>query len=66
MTDLDEDDVQEFLDELVEPSGAARAVKVHKRRVRYSLGGCLAEVADLEVDGRYLALALPARLPEQS
>jgi exopolyphosphatase / guanosine-5'-triphosphate,3'-diphosphate pyrophosphatase len=42
----------QFLDELVEPSGAARAVKVHKRRVRYLLGGCRAEIADLEVSGR--------------
>jgi ribosomal peptide maturation radical SAM protein 1 len=42
VTDLDEDDVQEFLDELV----GSRLV--------------------YEEDGRYLALALPARLPEQS
>ena len=44
--------LDQFLAELVEPSGAARAVRVHKRRVRYSPGGCRAEVADLEVDGR--------------
>jgi exopolyphosphatase / guanosine-5'-triphosphate,3'-diphosphate pyrophosphatase len=44
--------VEQFLAELVEPSGAARAVRVHKRRVRYSLGGCKAEVADVAVDGR--------------
>jgi exopolyphosphatase / guanosine-5'-triphosphate,3'-diphosphate pyrophosphatase len=44
--------LDQFLHELVEPSGAVRAVRVHKRRVRYTLGGCLAEVADLEVDGR--------------
>jgi len=42
----------QFLAGLVEPSGAVRAVRVHKRRVRYMLGGCMAEVADLEVDGR--------------
>ena len=42
----------QFLTELVEPSGAARAVRVHKRRVRYNLGGCPAEIADVEVDGR--------------
>jgi exopolyphosphatase/guanosine-5'-triphosphate,3'-diphosphate pyrophosphatase len=44
--------LDQFLAELVEPSGAARAVRVHTRRVRYSPGGCRAEVADLEVDGR--------------
>jgi exopolyphosphatase/guanosine-5'-triphosphate,3'-diphosphate pyrophosphatase len=42
----------QFLAELVEPTGAVRAVRVHKRRVRYTLGGCRAEVADLEVGGR--------------
>jgi exopolyphosphatase/guanosine-5'-triphosphate,3'-diphosphate pyrophosphatase len=44
--------LDQFLHELVEPSGAVRAVRVHKRRVRYRLANCLAEVADLEVDGR--------------
>ena len=42
----------QLLEELVEPSGDARAVRVHKRRVRYALRGCMADVADLEVDGR--------------
>jgi exopolyphosphatase/guanosine-5'-triphosphate,3'-diphosphate pyrophosphatase len=44
--------LERFLAELVEPSGAVRAVRVHKRRQRYTLAGCMAEVADLEVDGR--------------
>ena len=34
------------------PAGPIRAVPVHKHRVRYSVGGCLAEVADIEVGGR--------------
>jgi exopolyphosphatase / guanosine-5'-triphosphate,3'-diphosphate pyrophosphatase len=42
----------EFLAELVAPSAVARPVRVHKRRIRYTLGGCAAEVADVEVDGR--------------
>jgi exopolyphosphatase / guanosine-5'-triphosphate,3'-diphosphate pyrophosphatase len=42
----------QFLAGLVEPSGVVRAVRVHKRRVRYTLGGCSAEVADVEVGGR--------------
>jgi len=38
--------------ELVAPSGVVRAVTVHKRRVRYTLGGCKAETADLDVGGQ--------------
>jgi exopolyphosphatase / guanosine-5'-triphosphate,3'-diphosphate pyrophosphatase len=44
--------IGQFLTELVEPSGVVRTVKVHKRRVRYILDGCMAEIADLEVGGR--------------
>ena len=44
--------LDQFLAELVEPSDAVRAVRVHKRRQRYTLAGCMAEVADLEVEGR--------------
>jgi exopolyphosphatase/guanosine-5'-triphosphate,3'-diphosphate pyrophosphatase len=42
----------QLLSELVEPGGGGRAVRVHKRRRRSSLGGCMAEVAELEVEGR--------------
>ena len=41
-----------FLAELVEPSGAVGAVRVHKRRQRSTLATTMAEVADLEVGGR--------------
>jgi exopolyphosphatase/guanosine-5'-triphosphate,3'-diphosphate pyrophosphatase len=44
--------LDQFLAELVEPSGAVRTVRVRKRRQRYTLAGCMAELADLEVDGR--------------
>jgi exopolyphosphatase/guanosine-5'-triphosphate,3'-diphosphate pyrophosphatase len=44
--------LDQLLAELLEPSGAVRAVRVHKRRARYTLGGCGAELADLEVDGQ--------------
>jgi hypothetical protein len=44
--------LDQFLAELVAPSGVVRAVRVHKRRQRYTLANCMAEVADLEVDGR--------------
>ena len=32
-------------------SGVLRAVRVHKRRVRYVVGGCTSEVSDVVVDG---------------
>ena len=44
--------LEQFLAELVEPSDAVRVVRVHKRRQRYTLANCMAEVADVEVDGR--------------
>jgi exopolyphosphatase/guanosine-5'-triphosphate,3'-diphosphate pyrophosphatase len=44
--------LEQFLDELVGPAGAVRPVKVHKRRVRYTVGGCMAEVSDVVADGR--------------
>ena len=44
--------LDQFLAELVEPSNAVWPVRVHKRRQRYTLADTMAEVADLEVDGR--------------
>jgi exopolyphosphatase/guanosine-5'-triphosphate,3'-diphosphate pyrophosphatase len=44
--------LEQFLDEVVAPSGAIRVVPVHKRRVRYTVGGCTAEVSDVSVAGR--------------
>jgi exopolyphosphatase / guanosine-5'-triphosphate,3'-diphosphate pyrophosphatase len=44
--------LDQFLAELVGPSGAVWVVRVHKRRVRYRLGGCMAETAEVEADGR--------------
>jgi exopolyphosphatase/guanosine-5'-triphosphate,3'-diphosphate pyrophosphatase len=43
---------EQFLAELVEPSDAVRVVRVHKRRTRFTLGGCMAELADVEANGR--------------
>jgi exopolyphosphatase/guanosine-5'-triphosphate,3'-diphosphate pyrophosphatase len=37
---------------LAESSGAVTPIEVHKRRVRYELGGCKGEIADVEADGR--------------
>ena len=44
--------VDEFVREVAEPSGVLRPVQVHKRRVRYSVGGCTAEVTDVTADGQ--------------
>jgi exopolyphosphatase / guanosine-5'-triphosphate,3'-diphosphate pyrophosphatase len=43
---------EQFLAGLVEPSDALRVVRVHKRRIRYRVGGCMAERTDVEADGR--------------
>src|SRR4029450_9867484 len=44
--------LDQFLAELVEPGDAVRVVRVHKRPQRSPRPSCMAEVADLEVDGR--------------
>ena len=44
--------LEQFISELAEPTGALHAVTVHKRRVRYIVGGCTAEVSDVMADGR--------------
>jgi exopolyphosphatase/guanosine-5'-triphosphate,3'-diphosphate pyrophosphatase len=50
--DRDVYSLDRFVDELVEPSTAIRAVAVHKHRVRFLVGGCMAELTDVVVDGR--------------
>ncbi len=37
--------------EVVGTGGRLRAVKVHKRRVRYTVGGCTSELTDVTADG---------------
>ena len=37
--------------ELAEPSGDGAARQVHKRRVRYRVGGCTVELSDVVADG---------------
>ena len=41
-----------FLTELIRPNDLARVVNVHKRRNRFTVAGCMAELADVVVDGR--------------
>lgn len=44
--------LDQFTDEIVAPSGALRPVRVHKRRVRYTVGGCTSELTDVRAEGR--------------
>ena len=44
--------LEEFISELAVPSGRIRAVSVNKRRTRYTLGGCMAELSEVVADGR--------------
>jgi exopolyphosphatase/guanosine-5'-triphosphate,3'-diphosphate pyrophosphatase len=44
--------MDELVDELVRPSGQLSAVHVHKRRERYELGGCMAELTEVKAEGK--------------
>jgi exopolyphosphatase / guanosine-5'-triphosphate,3'-diphosphate pyrophosphatase len=41
----------QLLDEVIAPADGVDAVQVHKRRVRYTIGGCTSEVTDVDADG---------------
>ena len=45
-------DLEQFIDELAVPSGRIRAINVQKRRTRYTVGGCMAELSEVVADGR--------------
>jgi exopolyphosphatase / guanosine-5'-triphosphate,3'-diphosphate pyrophosphatase len=42
----------EFLRRFAAPGGPVRAVRVHKRRVRYTVGGCMAELSEVRADDK--------------
>ena len=42
----------DFMARFAAPGGPVRAVPVHKRRVRYIIGGCTAELSEVTADGR--------------
>ena len=44
--------LDQFLDELIGRTDGVTAVQVHKRRVRYTIGGCTSEVTNVIADGR--------------
>jgi exopolyphosphatase / guanosine-5'-triphosphate,3'-diphosphate pyrophosphatase len=43
--------MNQFLDELVAPNSDLEIVRVHKRRVRYSIDGCMSELTSLTANG---------------
>lgn len=44
--------LDQLLTEIVGPGNLLRAVKVHKRRVRYRIDGCMAEITEVVAEGR--------------
>ncbi len=44
--------LDEFIGQFAAPGGAVRVVKVQKRRTRYTVGGCMAELSDVVVNGK--------------
>ena len=49
--DRDAYDQQAFVDEVVTPDPSLLVVAVHKHRVHYTIGGCMAELSELQADG---------------
>jgi len=45
-------ELDEFLEELVRPSGAVREAEIEKRRIRFQVNGCMAELTEVIADGR--------------
>jgi len=44
--------LDEFIEEFAKPGGAIRMVKVHKRRTRYMVDGCTAELSEVVANGK--------------
>ena len=44
--------LDQFIEEFVRRGGPIRAVTVHKRRARYTVGGCMAELSDVVANGK--------------
>lgn len=45
-------DLGQFITELAVPSGRIRAIDVRKRRTRYTIGGCMAELSEVVANGK--------------
>jgi exopolyphosphatase/guanosine-5'-triphosphate,3'-diphosphate pyrophosphatase len=58
--------LDEFLALLAAPERGVRAVAVHKRRLHYTLGGCMTEVTDVVAEGRQIrTIALESEAAER-
>ena len=44
--------LEQFIDELAKPGDRLRVVNVHKKRARYTVDGCMAEMTDVVADGK--------------
>jgi exopolyphosphatase/guanosine-5'-triphosphate,3'-diphosphate pyrophosphatase len=44
--------LDEFIEQVAAPGSAVRVVMVHKRRARYTIGGCMAELSDVVANGK--------------
>jgi exopolyphosphatase/guanosine-5'-triphosphate,3'-diphosphate pyrophosphatase len=56
----------ELVEKLVAPCAELHAVRVHKRRQRYTIGACLAELTDLRTDaGETRTVAVESEDPDQ-
>ena len=44
--------LEQFVDELAKPGERLRVVKVHKKRTRYMIDGCMSEMTDVAADGK--------------
>lgn len=44
--------MEQFIDELAKPGDRLRVVNVHKKRARYTVDGCMAEMTDVTADGK--------------
>jgi exopolyphosphatase/guanosine-5'-triphosphate,3'-diphosphate pyrophosphatase len=51
-SDVDAYTLDEFLALLASPERGVRAVAVHKRRLHYTLGGCMTELTEVVAEGR--------------
>jgi exopolyphosphatase/guanosine-5'-triphosphate,3'-diphosphate pyrophosphatase len=45
--------LEQLIDELMKPVPGLRVVNVHKTRTRYTVDGCMAELAEVVADGKH-------------
>jgi exopolyphosphatase/guanosine-5'-triphosphate,3'-diphosphate pyrophosphatase len=58
--------LEQFIQELITPVAGMRLVNVHKTRTRYTVDGCMAEVADVVADGKRIrTIAMELEDPAQ-